>query len=141
VAICVLWTLLGMGVGALIGSPVGTLVILLIYAILVGPISELILTGVSHGSHIAGFMPNGSANGMTGATASSLIFNQIQDLVNARGGGLVSQGDVDAFNNIVRLAAGAPGAFSLGISALIFVAWTGLFFGTGLYRNQQRDIT
>jgi ABC-2 type transport system permease protein len=138
---CVLWTLLGMGVGALLGSPTGTLVLLLIYALFVGPVGELVLTGVTNGSHIAGVLPNGSANGLTGSTASALLFQQVQDLINARGGGLIAPQDVADFDQAVRFGAGAPGAFSLWISGLIFLAWTTLFFGFGLLRNQRRDIT
>jgi ABC-2 type transport system permease protein len=138
---CVLWTLLGMGVGALLGSPVGTLVILLIYALFVGPVGELVLTGVTEGSHAAGFLPNGSANGLTGSTASALLFGQVQDLIAARGGGFIAAGDVADFDQAVRFGAGAPGAFSLWVSGLIFLLWTMLFFVTGLLRNQRRDIT
>jgi ABC-2 type transport system permease protein len=134
---CVLWTLLGMGVGALLGSPVGTLVILLIYAALVGPVSELILTVSSEGSNIAGLMPNGSANGLTGSTAAELLFNQIQDLF----GGSPTAGQREDFDTIARAAAGAPGAFSMWISGLIFAAWSALFFVLGIFRNRARDIT
>jgi ABC-2 type transport system permease protein len=132
---CVLWTLLGMGVGALLGSTVGTLVLLLVYASLVGPLSEFILTGTTE-THVAGWMPNGSANGMTGATASALLFDQLQQLI-----GPVTASNADRFDEIVRFAAGAPGAYSLWASAAIFLAWTLLFFVTGLVRNQRRDIT
>lgn len=135
---CVLWTLLGMGVGALLGSPVGTLVILLIYALLVGPVGELILTGVTDGSHAAGLMPNGSANGLTGSTATSLLFDQAQQLA---GGRIISPENKNDFEQFFRAATGAPGAFAIGISAVIFLAWTMLFFVTGLLRNQRRDIT
>jgi ABC-2 type transport system permease protein len=135
---CMLWTLLGMGVGALLGSPVGTLVILLIYALIVGPLGELILTGVTEGSHIAGFMPNGSANGLTGSTATALLFDQAQQLA---GGRLISAETKDDFEQVFRAFTGAPGAFALWISGLIFLAWTMLFFITGLMRNQRRDIT
>lgn len=138
---CVFWTLLGMGVGALLGSPVGTLVLLLVYAMLVGPVGELILTGVTEGSHAAGWMPNGSANGMTGATASEVLFQQVQDLLVSRGGGFISDQDIQDFDNIVRFAAGAPGAYSLWVSGAIFLAWTMIFFVSGLLRNQRRDIT
>jgi ABC-2 type transport system permease protein len=134
---CVLWTLLGMGVGALLGSPVGTLVLLLIYALLVGPVGELILTGVTNGSHIAGFMPNGSANGLTGSTATSLLFDQAQQLPNV----FITPEGKSNFEQFFRAATGAPGAFALWVSGLIFLAWTALFFVTGIWRNQRRDIT
>ncbi len=135
---CVLWTLLGMGVGALLGSPVGTLVLLLIYALLVGPVGELILTGVTNGSHIAGFMPNGSANGLTGSTATSLLFDQAQNLLS---GQIISADAKSNFEQAFRTFTGAPGAFALWVSGLIFMAWTMLFFLTGLARNQRRDVT
>ncbi|HEU5473792.1 MAG TPA: hypothetical protein VFV67_24370 [Actinophytocola sp.] len=139
---CVLWTLLGMGVGALLGSPVGALVLLLVYALLVGPFGELILTGVTDGSHLAGWMPNGSANGLTGSTASALLFQQVQDLVVATGGAdLITEETIDDFERAVRAFAGAPGAYSLLVSGGIFVFWTMIFFVSGLLRNQRRDIT
>jgi ABC-2 type transport system permease protein len=127
-----------MGVGALLGSPVGTIVLLLIYALLVGPVGELILTGVTEGSHAAGFMPNGSANGLTGSTATALLLDQAQNLASGR---LILEGAQDDFNEFFRTATGAPGAFALWVSGLIFLAWTMLFFVTGLLRNQRRDIT
>jgi ABC-2 type transport system permease protein len=135
---CLLWTLLGMGVGALLGSPVGTLVLLLIYALIVGPFGELILTGVTNGSHVAGFMPNGSANGLTGSTATALLFDQAQNLA---GGQFIPPDAKDNFEQVFRAFTGAPGAFALWVSGLIFLAWTMLFFVTGLVRNQRRDIT
>ncbi|MFL6143644.1 MAG: hypothetical protein ACJ72N_17515 [Labedaea sp.] len=135
---CLLWTLLGMGVGALLGSPVGTLVLLLIYALIVGPFGELILTGVTNGSHIAGFLPNGSANGLTGSTATALLFDQAQQLA---GGRFIPPDAKDEFEQAFRAFTGAPGAFALWVSGLIFLGWTMLFFLTGLLRNQRRDIT
>lgn len=134
---CVLWTLLGMGVGALLGSPVATLVILLLYAALVGPVAELIITVSTEGSNIAGVMPNGSANGLTGSTAAQLLFDQIQALV----GEAPTPEQREDFDTIARAGAGAPGAFSLWVSGLIFAGWTALFFITGMIRNQKRDIT
>lgn len=138
---CLLWTLLGMGVGALLGSPVAALLVLLLYAGLVGPVSELIITGATEGSHLAGFMPNGSANGLTGATASELLYQQAQDMVAASGNDFIPDDAVAGFNDAVRFAAGAPGAFAMWISGLIFAAWTALFFVTGMIRNNNRDIT
>jgi ABC-2 type transport system permease protein len=134
---CMLWTLLGMGVGALLGSPVATLVILLLYASLVGPVAELVITLSTEGSNIAGVMPNGSANGLTGSTAAELLFNQIQELF----GGNPTESQREDFDTIARAAAGAPGAFSMWLSGLIFLGWTALFFVLGIVRNRTRDIT
>jgi ABC-2 type transport system permease protein len=139
---CLMWTLFGMGVGALLGSPVAALLVLLLYAGLVGPISELIITVASEDSHIAGLMPNGSANGLTGSTATALLFQETQDLLAASGQqDLITDEVVDGFNQAVRFAAGAPGAFAMWLSGLIFAAWTALFFVTGMARNNNRDIT
>lgn len=138
---CVLWTLFGMGVGALLGSPVAALLVLLLYASLVGPIAEFFITGAS-GTHIAGMMPNGAANGLTGSTATELLLRQADDMVAASGQSeLITDRVVDGFNQVVRFAAGAPGAFAMWASGLIFLAWTALFFITGMARNNTRDIT
>lgn len=144
---CLLWTLLGMGVGALLGSPIAALLVLLLYAGLVGPVLDLVITisasdaTSAEQSHIAGLLPNGSANGLTGGTASDLLLKEAQDLVSGAGGGIIPDNVVDGFNSSVRFAAGAPGAFSLWISGLIFFGWTALFFITGMVRNNNRDIT
>lgn len=138
---CVLWTVLGMGVGALLGSPVAALLVLLLYAGLVGPVAELIITPATNYSYVAGMMPNGSANGLTGSTASELLFQEAEELVAASGQGIIPDDAVDAFNKFTRFAAGAPGAFAMWISGLIFAAWTALFFVTGMLRNNRRDIT
>jgi len=138
---CLLWTLFGMGVGALLGSPVAALLVLLAYAGLIGPLAEIFIT-TGTGSHVAGLMPNGSANGLTGSTATELLFQQVSDAVAASGqADLITDEVVDGFNDAVRFAAGAPGAFAMWVSGLIFVAWTALFFVTGMARNNTRDIT
>lgn len=138
---CLLWTLLGLGVGALLGSPVGALVLLLIYSLIVGPIGDIVMTGLTEGSTLAGFLPNGSANGLTGSTASQLLFTQVQDLILNVGGGSVSPDDEESFEEVVRALAGAPGALTLWLSGLVFLIWTAVFFGLGILRNRTRDIT
>ncbi|WP_026426190.1 ABC transporter permease subunit [Actinokineospora inagensis] len=138
---CVLWTLVGLGVGALMGSTTGAVVLLLVYALIIGPFGEVVIAGVTNAPHLAGILPNGSANGLTGSTAASLLSDQIKTMVLDRGGVIRDQ---DAINNLeegVRVVAGAPGAFSLWISGLIFLGWTALLFGLGLWRNAKRDIT
>jgi ABC-2 type transport system permease protein len=137
---CLLWTLLGLGVGALMGSPVGALVILLIYSLIVGPIGDLVMTGLTEGSYLAGFLPNGSANGLTGATASQVLAGQVIDLVQNAGGTVDTEGR-EQFEQVVRGIAGAPGALTLWLSGLVFLVWTGVFFALGILRNRTRDIT
>ncbi|MFI7675369.1 ABC transporter permease subunit [Actinophytocola sp. NPDC049390] len=137
---CLLWTLLGLGVGALMGSPVGALVILLIYSLIVGPIGDLVMTGLTEGSYLAGFLPNGSANGLTGATASQVLSAQVIDLVQNAGGTVDTEGR-EEFEQVVRGIAGAPGALTLWLSGLVFLVWTAIFFMLGILRNRTRDIT
>lgn len=137
---CLLWTLLGLGVGALLGSPVGALVILLIYSLIVGPIGDLVMTGLTEGSYLAGFLPNGSANGLTGATASQILSAQVIDLV-TNAGGTVDNDGREQFEQVVRGIAGAPGALTLWLSGLVFLVWTAIFFLLGIMRNRTRDIT
>ncbi|GAB1508860.1 ABC transporter permease subunit [Actinophytocola sp. KF-1] len=137
---CLLWTLFGLGVGALLGSPVGALVILLIYSLIVGPVGDLVMTGLTEGSYLAGFLPNGSANGLTSATASQVLVGQLNDLVQSLGGTLDADDGLD-FELGVRAIAGAPGALSLWLSGLVFLVWTSVFFFLGIMRNKTRDIT
>lgn len=137
---CVLWTLLGLGVGALIGSPVGTVIVLLVYGLAIGPLSDLVLTGFAGGNaNLAGALPNGAANGLTGSTAADTLAAEIE----ANAGGLsVLPGDlVERFQDTARLAAGGLGSYGLLASAAIFFGWAMLFFALGLARTQSRDIT
>lgn len=139
---CLLWTLLGVGVGALIGSPAGSLVVLLVYALLIGPISEVFVAGLAQGgSNIAGWLPNGSANGLTGSTAAEVLSGEVQDLSERTGAGMLAPDLVATFEDGVRWAAGAPGALTLWASALVFLGWSALALGGGLFRTRTRDIT
>ncbi|MPY82813.1 MAG: ABC transporter permease subunit [Actinophytocola sp.] len=137
---CVLWTLLGLGVGALIGSPVGTVIVLLVYGLAIGPLSDLVLTGFAGGNaNLAGALPNGAANGLTGSTAADTLAAEIE----ANAGGLsVLPGDlVERFQDTARLAAGGLGSYGLLASAAIFFGWAMLFFALGVVRTRARDIT
>ncbi|HKN98919.1 MAG TPA: ABC transporter permease subunit [Pseudonocardiaceae bacterium] len=128
----VLWTMLGLGVGALLGSTTGSIVTLIIYAVIAEPIVDLFLH-----NHVAGSLPNGSADGLTGSTAAQVII----DHLHSPNLGLLPQDAIDALHNVIRVSAGALGAFTWWASALIFLAWTLVFFLTGMLINRQRDIT
>lgn len=136
---CILWTILGLGVGALIGSSVATVVVLLIYGMVVGPIMDIAFTGIADGEpNIAGALPNGAANGLTGSTAADNIADEVQSAI---GQGPIPANLIEDIQNVGRLAAGGLGSFGLWASLGIFVAWGLLFFGLGLFRTKTRDIT
>jgi ABC-2 type transport system permease protein len=132
----VLWTLLGLGVGALLGSTTGTVVLLTLYTIIVEPILALLLH-----NHVAGVLPNGSADGLTGSTAGQIVVDQLQAHNNTPLVQVLGQHDWDVFLSGVRIAAGAVGAYAWWASGLIFLAWTAVLFVGGLVRNQLRDVT
>lgn len=131
-----LWTLLGLGVGALLGSTTGSLVLLLIYTIIAEPIIDLVLH-----NHVAGVLPNGSADGLTGSTAAQIVVNKLQSYSQTPLVQVVGQDAWNAFLNVIRIAAGAIGSYDWWASGLIFLGWTLVFFLGGLLVNQQRDIT
>jgi ABC-2 type transport system permease protein len=132
----VLWTLLGLGVGALLGSTTGSVVLLLIYSVLAEPILDLVLR-----NHIGGSLPNGSADGLTGSTAAQIFLDKAQSYQNSP---LIQSVGTDAWQTfvlLVRGVAGAIGAFDWWASGLIFLGWALVFFLGGLLINQRRDIT
>lgn len=133
---CLLWTLLGLGVGALLGSTTGSVVLLIIYAVIVEPIADLFLH-----NGVVGFLPNGSADGLTGSTAGQILIDQLSTMAHAPLAQLMGPADWNNFLNAVRIAAGAIGASDWWISGLIFLLWSMVFFAIGLVRNQTRDIT
>lgn len=136
---CILWTLLGLGVGALIGSPVATVIVLLVYGMVIGPIMDLAFTGMADGeANLAGALPNGAANGLTGSTAADNIAAEVESAI---GQGPIPQNLIEDIQNVGRLAAGGLGSFGLLASLGIFLGWALLFFGLGLFRTKTRDIT
>jgi ABC-2 type transport system permease protein len=128
----VLWTMFGLGVGALLGSTTGSIVTLIIYAVIAEPIIDLFLH-----NHVAGSLPNGAADGLTGSTAAQVII----DHLNSPNLSALPQNAIDALHEVIRVSAGALGAFNWWASGLIFLAWTSVFFLTGMLINRQRDIT
>lgn len=128
----VLWTLLGLGVGALLGSTTGSVVLLLIYAVIAEPIIDLAVH-----NHVAGILPNGAADGLTGATASNIVVDHLNSPVLAQ----IPPDVWNAFLQVIRIGAGAIGSFDWWASGLIFLGWTAALFLAGMLVNQNRDIT
>lgn len=131
-----LWTLLALGVGALLGSPTGSIVMLIIYAVVAEPIVALVLH-----NHVAGALPNGSADGLTGSTAAQTVIDQLQTHSQTPLAQVAGPDRWNEFLSGVRIAGGAIGGYTALVSGLIFLGWTALFFGAGMVINQRRDIT
>ncbi|CCH34750.1 ABC transporter permease subunit [Actinosynnema sp. NPDC047251] len=123
----VLMTMFGVGVGALVTSPVGTTVVLVLYMLILENGIQLVI-GTQGIPELIGFLPNGSVNGITGSVASSLFLSTA---------GVVP----DDLEQALRAVSGALGAFDWWLSALIFAVWTGLFFLGGWAVTQRKDIT
>ncbi|HEY8373868.1 MAG TPA: ABC transporter permease subunit [Pseudonocardiaceae bacterium] len=123
-----LWTLFGVGVGALLGNVIGSVLLLLFYTLLV---ENVVVLSINPG--ISGFLPNGSASGMPGAVAADLFMEKLDSLVPSQ--------YVEDVQEVVRAAAGAPGAFDWWLSTLIFLVYTVAFLALGWLASLKRDIT
>ncbi|PXY26671.1 ABC transporter permease [Prauserella sp. PE36] len=125
-------TLFGIGVGAVWNSVTGATITLTIWMLVV----ENVLVFVSFGwfgiTWLGGVLPNGTLNGIVGAIGAEAF----------GAAGLSVPGELDEdLQWLLQYTAGAPGAFSWWAAALIFLAWTMLFFIGGWAANQRRDIT
>ncbi|HJQ47404.1 MAG TPA: ABC transporter permease [Amycolatopsis sp.] len=127
----VLATLFGVGVGALWNSVVGSVVTLTIYLLVVENVLLLMFYGLWRIDWLGGVLPNGTMNGIVGSIGAQAF---------GAAGVKVPGLDQEA-QWTLQYFAGAPGAFSWWASALIFLAWTMVFFLGGWAANQRRDIT
>src|SRR5699024_3909504 len=123
---CVLMTLFGIGIGALIRNTAGTVVTLVLYFLLVE--NGLALAFLNDLPWMIGILPNGSINGLTGAVAADIFLSNTTSVS-------------DTAESGVHWLAGAPGAITWWTSALIFLGWTALSFGGGWLTSQNSDIT
>lgn len=132
----ILWTLLGVGVGALFGSTIGAVITLLVYTLIVAPIADIALH-----NHVAGSLPNGAGNGLTSSTAANVIVDKLQGFSDSSLIQLLGPERFDDFINGVRIIAGGLGAFDWWASGLIFLGWSLVLLVAGMLMNKQRDIT
>ncbi|NKQ58078.1 ABC transporter permease subunit [Amycolatopsis sp. K13G38] len=127
----ILATLFGIGVGAVWNSVVGSVITLTIYLLIVENVLVLLFYGLWHVDWLGGVLPNGTMNGIVGAIGAQ-----------AFGAAGVKVPGLDQETQwTLQYVAGAPGAFSWWASALVFLAWTMVFFVGGWISNQRRDIT
>ncbi|MFJ1760711.1 ABC transporter permease [Amycolatopsis sp. NPDC088138] len=126
----VLVTLFGIGFGAVLRSVPLAVVLLLVWFLIIENVLVFALWGTT--DILGGILPNGTANGIVGGIAASAFGINSLNL----------PGNVDHWTQLgLQLAAGSPGVISWWASALIFFAWTMVFFGLGWAGNQKRDIT
>jgi ABC-2 type transport system permease protein len=127
----ILATLFGIGVGAVWNSVVGSVVTLTIYLLLIENVLVLLFYGLWRVDWLGAVLPNGTMNGIVGAIGAQ-----------AFGAAGVKIPGLDSETQwTLQYLAGAPGAFSWWASALVFLAWTTVFFAGGWAANQRRDIT
>jgi ABC-2 type transport system permease protein len=125
----VLWTLLGVGVGALFGNVVATVTTLLLYTILAENLVALLLSPYGK---VSGFLINQSADGLVSKVASEdfeASLHNVPDMVR------------NAVVSATELAAGAAGTYTWWIEGIIFLVWTSIFCAAGWYVSKKRDIT
>lgn len=123
----ILMTMFGVGVGALMTSPIATTIVLILYMLILENGIQLVLAAQGVPS-VIGFLPNGSVNGLTGSVAANLFLSTA---------GVVP----DELAEVIRGIAGALGAFDWWLSGLIFLVWTAIFFLGGWAATQRKDIT
>jgi ABC-2 type transport system permease protein len=124
-------TLFGIGVGAVWRSVVGSVITLTIYMLVLENVLVFVGWGWLRINWLGGVLPNGTVNGIVGAIGAEAF----------GAAGVTVPGLDQETQWFLQYTAGAPGAFSWWASALIFFAWTMLFFGLGWAVNQKRDIT
>jgi ABC-2 type transport system permease protein len=121
-----LWTLLAVGVGALFGHAIATVLTLVLYSVVAENLLVLVVPG-----HGPGFFPNQAADGMTSSVAAQAVLDKV---------GYVPSQFQDGLAVLVRTAAGSKGAFAWWIEALIFLVWAAIFFGFGWWATHRRDV-
>lgn len=122
----ILMTLFGVGVGALVRNVAGTVTLLALYFLIIENIVQVFL-GIQL-PQLMGFLPNGSINGITGSLAAEFFFAGARSVPSYA-------------EDTARVFAGAFGAQSWWLSALIFIGWAAAAFGGGWAVTQRRDIT
>lgn len=122
-----LWTLLGVGVGALLGNVFAALFGLLLYVILIENTALLVIPASA-----APLLPNSSADGIIGAVAAALFKDGL---------GRAAPEVVSTVSRFIDDAAGAPGAFAWWLNTVIFAGYTVAFVVLGWLVSARRDIT
>ena len=126
----ILVTLFGIGFGAVLNRIVLAVILLIGYFLILENVLVFVLWRST--DVLGAILPNGTANGIVGGVAANAVGVTSQSLPDT----------VGRFDKLgLQLASGAPGVFAWWASALVFLAWTLVFFVGGWLSNQNRDIT
>ncbi|WP_028850080.1 ABC transporter permease [Thermocrispum municipale] len=126
-----MWTLLGVGAGALIGNQTGAIVGLVIYTLILEPIVAQILRS-NDAEKIPFYLPNGSGSGMVSDLSLDLF---VEGFPGGHGD------DVGRAIEEIRGFLNLDGAPAWWASMLIFLAWSAVIGLSGWLVAKQRDIT
>lgn len=124
----VLWTLVGVGIGALFGNVVASLLGLLGYTVILENTLLFMLP-----ASVAGFLPNNAADSITASIASQYVFDNAGPL----GQRLQSS---PAGSTLVHAAAGGAGDLGWWLSALVFLGYAALIVAAGWLVSRYRDV-
>ncbi|ALG13533.1 ABC transporter permease [Kibdelosporangium phytohabitans] len=126
----IMWTLLGVGVGALIGNQVGTTVGLIVYVLIVEPIISAVLRGNDMGQ-IPPYLLNTSGGSMVTDLSLDLFFE------NLPGSSRRNERAYEELREFLNMTHSPQ----WWVSALIFIAWAVALGLAGWLVARRRDIT
>ncbi|MEU6131539.1 ABC transporter permease [Saccharopolyspora sp. NPDC047091] len=128
----VLWTLLGVGFGALVANPVIVIIVLLVYKFVFEFIVDLFLVG-SDASGVVSYLPGAAGSGIVGNLAVPTFISAIAGPNEPN----VPQGLFDVLHFVFGGSYGHP----WWLSMLTFAGYAALFVLGGWYFSGRRDIT
>ncbi|GAA2790244.1 ABC transporter permease [Saccharopolyspora taberi] len=128
----VLWTLLGVGFGALVSSPIAVIVSLLVYKFVFEFIVTTFMTG-SDAPWITAYLPGSAGNGIVGNLAVPVFISAVAG---------TNEPDIprEAFE-VLHYVFGGTYAHPWWASALTFLGYAAVFCAAGWYVSGKRDIT
>lgn len=129
----VLWTLLGVGFGALVTQPTVAILALLGYRLVFESVVYLSLLGSTAAAPIAAYLPAASGNGITGNLAVSIF---VQDVT----GQPERYAPQDAID-LLHVFFGGTYAHPWWLSLTTFVGYAAVFVVLGWLVGRRRDIT
>lgn len=129
----VLWTLLGVGFGALVTQPALAILSLLGYRLVFESVVYLSLLGSTAASPVAAYLPVASGNGITGNLAVSIFVRDVT-------GQPERYAPKDALD-LMHVFFGGTYAHPWWLSLTTFVGYTAVFVVLGWLVSRRRDIT